>query len=302
MPQNVYDDPEFFAGYSQLRRSREGLAGAPEWPALRSMLPPLEGVRVLDLGCGFGAFARWARERGAASVLGVDRSENMLAWARAQTQDPGVTYALADIEHLALPEAAFDLIYSALTLHYIIDFCAVCVMIRRLLVPGGYLVFSVEHPLFTAPRNPGWRTDPDGAKVWPINAYLLEGQRVTEWITPGVVKYHRTVASYVNSLLAHGFHLVRLEEWGPTQEQIAAHPRMGRRGASSPVPAAGGATLAPVYGGDGWLCKHHAQHANPFSQCCYWQLPAACDDKVPTKLPALSSARSPATGAVYPAT
>jgi hypothetical protein len=41
---------------------------------------------------------------------------------------------------------------------------------------------------------------------------------------PGVVKYHRTVASYVNSLLAHGFQLVRLEEWGPTQAQIAAHP------------------------------------------------------------------------------
>jgi hypothetical protein len=38
------------------------------------------------------------------------------------------------------------------------------------------------------------------------------------------VKYHRTVASYVNSLLAQGFHLVRLEEWGPNQEQIAEHP------------------------------------------------------------------------------
>ena len=101
MPQNIYDDPDFFAGYSQLHRSREGLAGAPEWPALRSMLPPLEGARVLDLGCGFGAFAQWAREMGAASVLGVDRSENMLARARAQTRAPGVTYDLADIENLA---------------------------------------------------------------------------------------------------------------------------------------------------------------------------------------------------------
>ena len=113
MPQNVYDNPDFFAGYSQLRRSREGLVGAPEWPALRSMLPPLEGSHVLDLGCGFGAFARWAREMGADSVLGVDLSENMLA--RAQTRDPGVTYDLADIEHLALPDASFDLVYSALT-------------------------------------------------------------------------------------------------------------------------------------------------------------------------------------------
>jgi SAM-dependent methyltransferase len=188
------------------------------------MLPPLAHSRVLDLGCGFGAFARWAREMGAASVHGVDRSENMLARARAQTQDPGVTYDLADIEHLALPDASFDLVYSSLTLHYIADFGAVCVTIRRLLVPGGRLVFSVEHPLFTAPRHPGWRTETDGSKVWPINDYLLEGRRVTEWITPGVVKYHRTVSSYVNGLLAQGFHLLRLEEWGPNQEQIAEHP------------------------------------------------------------------------------
>jgi ubiquinone/menaquinone biosynthesis C-methylase UbiE len=224
MPRNIYDDPAFFAGYSQLRRSREGLTGAPEWPALRRLLPALEGTRVLDLGCGFGAFARWAREMGAVSVLGVDRSKNMLARARAQTQDPEIAYCLADIEHLALPAAAFDLVYSALTLHYIADFGAMCVTIRGLLAPGGHLVCSVEHPLFTAPRRPEWHTATDGSRVWPLNDYLLEGRRVTEWITPGVVKYHRTVASYVNSLLAQGFQLVHLEEWGPTQEQITEHP------------------------------------------------------------------------------
>jgi SAM-dependent methyltransferase len=71
-------------------------------------------------------------------VLGIDRSENMLARARAQTHAPGVTYVLADIEHLALPEAAFDLVYSALTLHYIADFGAVCVTIRRLLGRIGW--------------------------------------------------------------------------------------------------------------------------------------------------------------------
>src|SRR5947209_5154105 len=119
MPQNIYDDPEFFEGYSQFRRSREGLAGAPEWPTLRSLLPPIEGLRVLDLGCGFGAFARWARENGAASVLGVDLSEKMLARAQARTQDPAVTYCRANIETLALPDASFDLVYSSLALHYI---------------------------------------------------------------------------------------------------------------------------------------------------------------------------------------
>ncbi|RUW96707.1 SAM-dependent methyltransferase, partial [Mesorhizobium sp. M8A.F.Ca.ET.023.01.1.1] len=52
MAQNIYDQPEFFAGYSQLGRSVEGLDGAAEWPALRAMLPDVTGLRIVDLGCG----------------------------------------------------------------------------------------------------------------------------------------------------------------------------------------------------------------------------------------------------------
>lgn len=226
MPQNVYDDPEFFEGYSQFRRSREGLAGAPEWPTLRDMLPPLNGLRVLDLGCGYGWFARWARENSAAHVLGIDLSEKMLERARALTQDPEVTYRRASLEELTLPDAAFGLVYSSLALHYLEDFGALCAVIRRALTPGGHLVFSVEHPIYTAPSHPGWRSEADGVKVWPLDSYLLEGKRVTDWITPGIVKYHRTIAGYVNPLLEHGFHLLRLEEWGPPPEQIATDPEL----------------------------------------------------------------------------
>jgi hypothetical protein len=42
MTQNIYDDEEFFAEYSRLRRSVEGLEGAPEWPALRARCTTLE--------------------------------------------------------------------------------------------------------------------------------------------------------------------------------------------------------------------------------------------------------------------
>src|SRR5215471_13132457 len=98
MTQNIYDDGEFFAGYSRLKRSVEGLDGAPEWPALRALLPELSGLRVLDLGCGFGWFCRWVRERGAGSVAGIDVSEKMLARARADTADPAITYSRADMD------------------------------------------------------------------------------------------------------------------------------------------------------------------------------------------------------------
>ncbi|WP_332688778.1 class I SAM-dependent methyltransferase, partial [Bosea sp. (in: a-proteobacteria)] len=92
MAQNIYDDPEFFAGYSRLPRQVHGLAGAPEWPAIRAILPDLEGRRVVDMGCGFGWFSRWAREHGAASVLGLDLSGKMIARAKAETADAAITY------------------------------------------------------------------------------------------------------------------------------------------------------------------------------------------------------------------
>src|SRR5436190_13932314 len=119
MTQNIYDNDEFFAGYLRLPRSVAGLEGAPEWPALRAMLPDLRGRTVLDLGCGFGWFCRWAAEQGAARVVGVDLSERMLTRARAATRDPAIGYVRADLEHLALSAHTFDLVYSSLALHYI---------------------------------------------------------------------------------------------------------------------------------------------------------------------------------------
>src|SRR5688572_19411950 len=100
MTQNIYDNEAFFEGYSRLLRSVEGLDGAPEWPALRALLPDLRGRSVLDLGCGFGWFCRWAREQGAARVVGVDVSEKMLERATATTNDPAITFTRADLEQI----------------------------------------------------------------------------------------------------------------------------------------------------------------------------------------------------------
>jgi len=186
VPQNIYDDPSFFEGYSRLRRSKLGLAGAPEWPALQAMLPSIAGLRVLDLGCGFGPFARWARQAGAASVRGVDLSERMLSRARAETSDPGITYLRANIEDLIVPASSFDLVYSSLTLHYVEDLSKLLRMLNACLSPHGRFVFSVEHPIFSAPLEQRWQVLASGSKIWPLNSYLVEGQRVTDWITPGV--------------------------------------------------------------------------------------------------------------------
>ncbi len=228
MTQNIYDNDTFFAGYAAMPRSVEGLAGAAEWPAMRALLPDLKGKRVVDLGCGFGWFCRFAREQGAASVLGLDVSENMLARARETTKDPNVDYQRADLEALSIKDGDFDFAYSSLALHYIVRLDAVFATVHRALKPGARFVFSIEHPIYMAPRHPGWMKTGEGETVWPLNAYLEEGPRETDWLAKGVIKQHRTIGTTIGLLQRAGFALRHLEEWGPTQEQIAAHPEYAR--------------------------------------------------------------------------
>ena len=224
MTQNIYDQDDFFAAYSGLQRSVEGLDGAPEWPSLRAMLYEMPGLRVVDLGCGFGWFCRWAAKEGAASVLGIDVSEKMLERARATTDAATITYLRADLEEVELTEASFDLAYSSLAFHYLRDIDRLFATVHAALVPGGSLVFSIEHPIYTAPANPRFVTNDDGTSSWPIDHYLDEGPRTTNWLAPGVIKHHRTLGTYLNALIRAGFTITHVEEWAPTAGHIAAHP------------------------------------------------------------------------------
>ena len=204
MSQNIYDNPDFFAGYATLPRSAEGLNGAPEWTAMQTLLPSLAGKSVIDLGCGYGWFCRWAKEQGAARVTGFDLSEKMLAKAASMTTDPDITYLRADLETLQLP-ALFATLYQAL-------------------VPGGSLVFSAEHPIYTAPVIQNWCTDSAGNKAWPVNQYQQEGVRISNWFADGVEKQHRKLSTWINALITAGFEITAMNEWGPSAAQIAANP------------------------------------------------------------------------------
>lgn len=227
MSQNIYDRADFFAGYSELHRSVHGLAGAPEWPAIRALLPDLKGKRIVDLGCGFGWFARWAGENGAAHVLGLDLSQNMLDRAKAETRDDAIVYRRADLEDLELPQASFDFAYSSLAFHYVVDFARLMRSIHRALLPGARFVFTIEHPIYMAPALPAWLADAEGRKTWPVNHYALEGPRVTDWLAKGVVKQHRTLATTLNTLIDTGFTIQQIVEWAPSPEQLAARPDLG---------------------------------------------------------------------------
>ena len=224
MAQNIYDRPDFFAGYSGLTRSTHGLDGAAEWPAVRAMLPDLKGKRVLDLGCGFGWFSRWARAHGAAHVHAFDLSERMIARAQAETDDAHIDYTIADLESLALPAAAFDVAYSSLAFHYLADFGSMARRVHAALAPGSSFVFTIEHPIYMAPAIPAWTAGAEGKRSWALNSYAREGRRETDWLAQGVVKHHRTLATTLNALIDSGFVLRKMNEWSPSPEALTANP------------------------------------------------------------------------------
>lgn len=223
MKENRYDDDVFFEKYSQMSRSEKGLAGAGEWPVLKTMLPDFAGKRVLDLGCGYGWHCRYAADHGAVSALGLDLSEKMLKRARELNPDPKVEYRCCALEDYNYPAAEFDIVLSSLTFHYIEDLDSLFQRIAKTLKPVGEFIFSMEHPVFTAEGSQQWLTEEE---IWPVSQYFIDGRREAVFLGEPVVKFHHSLTTLVQALLNAGFELLDIQEPMPSDEMLREQPKM----------------------------------------------------------------------------
>ena len=113
-----------------------------------SILGPAAGERILDAGCGTGAHLDSMRRAGA-DPIGIDFSSGMLHMA--QRRLPGVPLFVADLQQpFPFADASFDAALCALVGEHLPDIGAVLLQLRRVLRPGGRLVFSVYHPEMAA--------------------------------------------------------------------------------------------------------------------------------------------------------
>ncbi|MCC2253524.1 class I SAM-dependent methyltransferase [Ruminococcus sp. CLA-AA-H200] len=221
MKENKYDEKNFFMKYSEMERSRKGLKGAGEWHELQKILPDFKGRKVLDLGCGYGWHCKYAVQNGADSVLGIDISRRMLETAEQKNYDEKIDYRCAAMEDLRFPEETFDVVLSSLAFHYVKDFEPLVRNISSWLKNGGQFVFSVEHPVFTAFGTQDWYYDKEGNILhFPVDNYYYEGMREAVFLGEKVIKYHRTLTTYLNTLLQNGFTLRHIIEPAPPEEMM----------------------------------------------------------------------------------
>lgn len=172
---NIYDDPQFFEKYSQMTRSKEGLAGANEWRVFKKLLPNFKNKTVLDLGCGYGWHCNYAVEQGAKRVIGIDQSEKMLKVASEKFPSSKIEFVKEDIEKVDFPENTFDVVMSSLVFHYVENYEALIHKINQMIKANGKIVFTVEHPTFTAYGSQDWYYDDQGKILhFPVDHYFIE--------------------------------------------------------------------------------------------------------------------------------
>lgn len=208
-------------------------------PAFLRMLPEVEGLRGLDIGCGEGHNTRLLAQRGA-RMTAFDIAATFIRYARAaEREEPlGIRYLVATASRLPFADGAFDFATAFMSFQDIADQETAVAEAFRVLRPGGFLQFSIIHPCFQTPKF-GWIRDEAGRKVaLTVGDYFREpGCRVDEWIfgaAPAELKarypkfrtpyFERTLSEWLNLLVGAGFRLEAFAEPTVDDATLAEHP------------------------------------------------------------------------------
>ena len=206
-------------------------------PAFLEFIGDLNGKNVLDAGCGEGTNTRIFARRGA-RITSVDLSDKMLEFARAEElrEQLGIRYEHTSYTDLSVFEAgSFDAVVSTMALMDGPDFPAAMREVARVLCPGGMLAFSILHPCF-ATKGMGWIRDDSGRAIkFTVADYFNNEAWIERWKFSwapnaaeveefGVPRFDRTLADYINPIMAAGLRLEEIREPRAPESACAAYP------------------------------------------------------------------------------
>jgi SAM-dependent methyltransferase len=210
-------------------------------PAFFATLPAVDGLAGLDIGCGEGHNTRLVAGRGA-RMTAIDVAEEFVRYAvRPNDGAPaGAAFAVASAVELPFRDATFDFAVAFMSLMDIPETDRVFAEAHRVLKPGGFLQFSIEHPCFTTPHRRNLRDARGVTYAIEVGDYFRprEGE-VEEWLFSAappeakrglrrfkIPRFRRTLADWLNLLVETGFVLERVEEPRPSDATVERCPKV----------------------------------------------------------------------------
>src|SRR6185369_2000184 len=218
----VNDKPIALDAYETLAEAYASVADTKphnayyERPATLSLLPDVNGKRVLDSACGPGVYSEWLLSHGA-EVVALDASPKMVELAKQRVgEDFDVRQADLSKPLTFLNGESFDVVLSSLTMEYIEDWHSTFREFYRVLRRPGYFILSVTHPFFDS-------------VYFKTNNYFETELVGSEWRGfPGVrvrmPSFRRSLEATLNPLIEVGFRLEKVLEPKPTEEFKEADP------------------------------------------------------------------------------
>jgi SAM-dependent methyltransferase len=182
-----------------------GMFGVPE--ARIGILPDVNGLDVIEMGCGTAYWSAWMARRGGRPV-GVDLSERQLATARELQTEHGLEFPLLheSAERVPLPDSSFDLAFSEYGASLWCDPYVWIPEAARLLRPGGRLLFLTSSPLrlLCSPLS----EDPVGERL--LHDYF--GLHSVTWPDDGSTEFNLPHGERMRVLREAGFEIEALHE------------------------------------------------------------------------------------------
>ena len=205
-------------------------------PAFLAMLPAVEGLTGLDIGCGEGANTRALAALGA-KMTAIDVAPTFVRHASGtECAAPlGIDYRLADATALPFADSSFDFATAFMSLMDVADARRALREAHRVVRPAGFLQFSILHPCFATPYRRVKRDGDGVAYAVEVGQYFDRQPFVETWqfsAAPpevrahskpfGLMKFQRTLSDWINDLVDAGWVIERLGEPSASVEEAAA--------------------------------------------------------------------------------
>lgn len=209
----------------QKKESRSDLI---DRPVILEMIKNLEPETVLDLGCGPG---RWTKEMAEFSkrVVGIDMAPDAIAAAQSINKAENIEYMLGDMHQLdkIFKSGEFDAVSALMSVQYSNHLELLFKQINYTLKPHGNFLFLAPHPFNVLNNKSEWVQYNFQEPVNYFKPFFYRGQiKLTDGDKGEVAGYFHSPEEYINTLIASGFKLIKLEAPKPSEKLLAKHPEL----------------------------------------------------------------------------